>query len=138
MKNIKVKRLDDSNSVNVRIEHSAKMATTVDKLLKLDDYDFRKVIVVSKKYRKANKAIFSFLDDESVKIKIQSNKANAIIVNNLVDLGKAEFRKAIKCAKQYRHANKLLDSAISNYVGLKKEDHATIQSRRMGLAYEAS
>ncbi len=138
MKNIKVKRLEDSNSVSVRIEHSAKMATTVDKLLKLDDYDFRKVIAISKKYRKANKAIFSFLDDESVKIKIQSNKANAIIINNLVDLGKTEFRKAIKCAKQYRHANKLLDSAVRHYVDLAKEDKAIHQSRRMGLAYEAS
>ena len=138
MKNIKVKRLEDSNSVKVRIEHSAKMATTVDKLLKLDDREFRKVIAVSKKYRKANKAMAKFVDEEGLRIKIESNKTNSIIVNNLVDLGKREFHKAIRCAKKYRKANKMLDSAIANYVGLAKEDRAAFQSRRMGLAYEAS
>lgn len=136
MKNIKVKRHEDDNSVKVRIEHSAKMASTVDKLLKLDDRDFRQVIKISRKYRKANKAMAKFIDDEGLKIKIESNKTNSIIVNNLTDLGKREYRKAIRCAKQYRKANKMLDSAIANYVGLAKEDRAGFQSRRMGLAYE--
>lgn len=136
MKNIKVKRHEDDNSVKVRIEHNAKMASTVDKLLKLDDRDFRQVIKVSRKYRKANKAMAKFIDDEGLKIKIESNKTNSIIVNNLTDLGKREYRKAIRCAKQYRKANKMLDSAIANYVGLAKEDRAGFQSRRMGLAYE--
>lgn len=136
MKNIKVKRHEDDNSVKVRIEHNAKMASTVDKLLKLDERDFRQVIKVSRKYRKANKAMAKFIDDEGLKIKIESNKTNSIIVNNLTDLGKREYRKAIRCAKQYRKANKMLDSAIANYVGLAKEDRAGFQSRRMGLAYE--
>lgn len=136
MKNIKVKRHEDDNSVKVRIEHNAKMASTVDKLLKLDERDFRRVIKVSRKYRKANKAMAKFIDDEGLKIKIESNKTNSIIVNNLTDLGKREYRKAIRCAKQYRKANKMLDSAIANYVGLAKEDRAGFQSRRMGLAYE--
>lgn len=136
MKNIKVKRHEDDNSVKVRIEHNAKMASTVDKLLKLDERDFRRVIKVSRKYRKANKAMAKFIDDEGLKIKIESNKTNSIIVNNLTDLGKREYRKAIRCAKQYRKANKMLDSAIANYVGLAKEDRADFQSRRMGLAYE--
>lgn len=136
MKNIKVKRHEDDNSVKVRIEHNAKMASTVDKLLKLDDRDFRQVIKISRKYRKANKAMAKFIDDEGLKIKIESNKTNSIIVNNLTDLGKREYRKAIRCAKQYRKANKMLDSAIANYVGLAKEDRAGFQSRRMGLAYE--
>lgn len=138
MKNIKIKRLEDSNSVKVRIEHSAKMASTVDKLLKLNEYDFKKTIQIAKKYRHANKAMAKFIDNPELKIKIESNKTNSITVNNLVDLGKREFRKAIRCAKQYRKANKMLDSAIANYVGLAKEDHAQHQSRRMGLAYEAS
>lgn len=136
MKNIKVKRHEDDNSVKVRIEHNAKMASTVDKLLKLDERDFRRVIKVSRKYRKANKAMAKFIDDEGLKIKIESNKTNSIIVNNLTDLGKREYRKAIRCAKQYRKANKMLDSAITNYVGLAKEDRAGFESRRMGLAYE--
>lgn len=136
MKNIKVKRHEDDNSVKVRIEHNAKMASTVDKLLKLDERDFRRVIKVSRKYRNANKAMAKFIDDEGLKIKIESNKTNSIIVNNLTDLGKREYRKAIRCAKQYRKANKMLDSAIANYVGLAKEDRAGFQSRRMGLAYE--
>ncbi len=138
MKNIKVKRHEDDNSVKVRIEHNAKMASTVDKLLKLDERDFRQVIRVSRKYRKANKAMAKFIDDEGLKIKIESNKTNSIIVNNLTDLGKREYRKAIRCAKQYRKANKMLDTAIANYVGLAKEDRAGFQSRRMGLVYEAS
>lgn len=138
MKNIKIKRLEDSNSVKVRIEHNAKMATTVDKLIKLNDREFQKAIAISKKYRRANKAMAKFVDEEGLKIKIESNKTNSIIVNNLVDLGKREYRKAIRCAKQYRKANKMLDTAIANYVGLAKEDRAGFQSRRMGLAYEAS
>ena len=138
MKNIKIKRLEDDNSVNVRIEHTTKMAATVDKLLKLDDYDFRKAIKISKKYRKANRSMAKFIDNPELRIKIESNKTNSIIVNNLVDLGKSEYRKAIRCAKQYRRANKMLDSAIANYIGLAKEDRANMQTRRMGLAYEAS
>jgi len=138
MKNIKIKRQDDDISVKVRIEHNAKMATTVDKLLKLRDEEFRKVIKISKKYRKANRAMSKFVDDEGLKIKIESNKTNSIIVNNLVDLGRSEYRKAIKCAKQYRKANKMLDTAIGSYVKLAKEDNQAFQSRRMGLAYEAS
>lgn len=138
MKNIKVKRLEDDNSVNVRIEHSTKMAATVDKLLKLDDGNFRKAISIAKKYRKANRSMAKFIDKEDLRIKIESNKSDSIIVNNLVDLGKAEFRKAIRCAKQYRRANKMLDTALTNYVGLQREDNANTQSRRLGLAYEAS
>ena len=138
MKNIKIKRLEDSNSVKVRIEHSAKMASTVDKLLKLDDRDFRRAIKISKKYRRANKSMAKFVDEDGLRIKIESNKTNSIIVNNLVDLGNREYRKAIRCAKQYRKANKMLDNAIGSYVRLAKEDRAQYQSRRMGLAYEAS
>ena len=73
MKNIKIKRLEDDNSVNVRIEHTTKMAATVDKLLKLDDYDFRKVIKISKKYRKANRSMAKFIDNPELRIKIESN-----------------------------------------------------------------
>jgi len=138
MKNIKVKRQDDDISVKVRIEHSAKMTTTVDKLLKLEDDEFRKVVSISKKYRKANKAMADFIDEEDLKIKIRSNHTNSAIVNDLVDLGKNEYRKAIKCAKQYRKANKMLDSAIGKYAKLADEDSQILQSCQMGLTYEAS
>lgn len=69
MKNIKVKRHEDDNSVKVRIEHNAKMTSTVDKLLKLDECDCRQAIRVSRKYRRANKATTKFIDDERLKIK---------------------------------------------------------------------
>lgn len=94
MKNIKVKRLEDDNSVNVRIEHSTKMAATVDKLLKLDDGNFRKAISIAKKYRKANRSMAKFIDKEDLRIKIESNKSDSVIVNNLVDL-----RGCFFCAK---------------------------------------
>lgn len=100
------------------------MTSTVDKLLKLDECDCRQAIRVSRKYRKANKATAKFIDDEGLKIKIESNKTNSIIVNNLTNLGEREYCKAIRCAKQYRKANKMLDSAIANYVCLAKEDCA--------------
>jgi len=136
MKNIKVKHLDDTNSVKVRIEHTAKMAESVDKLLKLSDYDFRQAIRVSKKYRKANKAMSKYADEETLKVRIDSKTKEADIVNDLMSLGETEYRKAIRCAKQYRRANKLLDSAISKYVGLKKEDEEMVRSREWSLLYE--
>lgn len=136
MKNIKVKHLDDTNSVKVRFEHTAKMAESVDKLLKLSDYDFRQAIRVSKKYRKANKAMSKYADEETLKVRIDSKTKEADIVNDLMSLGETEYRKAIRCAKQYRRANKLLDSAISKYVGLKKEDEEMVRSREWSLLYE--
>lgn len=137
MKNIKVKRLDDSNSVNVRIEHSTQMSKIVDKLLKLSDDDFKSSIKISRKYRKANKSMGKFIRVSELEIKIESTDERAQIVNSLACLGKAEYRKAIRCAKQYRKANKMLDSAISNYVTLDKEDRAkNMNIQRMGLSYE--
>jgi hypothetical protein len=136
MKNIKVKHLDDTNSVKVRFEHTAKMTESVDKLLKLSDYDFRQAIRVSKKYRKANKAMSKYADEETLKVRIDSKTKEADIVNDLMSLGETEYRKAIRCAKQYRRANKLLDSAISKYVGLKKEDEEMVRSREWSLLYE--
>ena len=133
MKNIKIKTLED-NSVKVRIEHSAKMTATVDELLKLSDSDFNNAIATAKNYRRANKKMSKFLDDQKLRIKIESSKELATIVNDMVDLGRDEFKKAISCAKQYRRANKMLDSAISKYVSLGKEDREGI---RKGLEYEA-
>jgi hypothetical protein len=137
MKNIKVKHLDDSNSVNVRIEHSTQMSKIVDKLLKLSDDDFKSSIKISRKYRKANKSMGKFIRVSELEIKIESTDERAQIVNSLACLGKAEYRKTIRCAKQYREANKMLDSAISNYVTLAKEDRAkNMNIQRMGLSYE--
>lgn len=137
MKNTKVKHLDDSNSVNVRIEHSTQMSKIVDKLLKLSDDDFRSSIKISRKYRKANKAMGKLIRVSELEVKIESTDERAQIVNSLACLGKAEYRKAIRCAKQYRKANKMLDSAISNYVTLTKEDRAkNMNIQRMGLSYE--
>lgn len=135
MKNIKVKRLEDSNSVNVRFEHTAKMAPTVDELKELLPSDFRKVIRLAKRYRRANRSMAKFIDDESMKITLNTNDELAAIVNDLVDLGDSEFRKAIKCAKQYRKANRMLDIAIGRYTALQREDR---KERMKGLAYEAS
>lgn len=133
MKNIKVKQLTD-NSVKVRIEHSAKMASTVDELLKLNDSDFRNAIISARKYRRANKKMSKFMDDAKLRIKIESKNELSAIVNDMVDLGRDEYRKAIRCAKQYRRANKMLDCAISKYVKLDKEDREGV---RKGLEYEA-
>ncbi len=138
MKNIKIKQLADDNSVKVTIGHSYKMAANVDRLIKLNDSDFRKVVIIAKKYRKANKSMAKFIDKDAVQIKIESTKNEAYIVNGLVDLGNSEFRKTIRCARKYRKANKELDSAIHSYVKLQRQDRANFQTRRMGLAYEAS
>lgn len=64
MKNIKVKRHEDDNSVKVRIEHNAKMASAVESFLKIDERDFRQAIRGSRKYRKTNKAMAKFINDE--------------------------------------------------------------------------
>lgn len=136
MKNIKVKRLDDSNSVNVRIEHTAKMAPTVDELKELTNGDFRNVIRLAKKYRRANRSMSKFVDNEGLQISINSDDDYSAIVNDLVDLGNDEFRKAIKCAKQCRKANRMLDIAVGHYTKLAREDKERIANGR--LAYEAS
>lgn len=129
MKKIKVKRLEDDNSVNVRIEHTAKMAATVDKLLELSDSDFRNAIASARKYRRANRKMMKFMDDPKLRITIESKNELSEIVNHMVDLGHEEYKKAVRCAKQYRRANKMLSSAINKYVGLAKEDNEHVQSR---------
>ena len=134
-KNIKVQVTEvEDNSVKVRFNHSPKMAETVDVLVELENTAFRRVVRIAKKYRRVNNLASRVFDSSKVDLTVVGTDSSFEIINTLISLGNEEFKKALKCAKKYRRANKLLDLAINNYKVLQEEDDEAL-SQKMGLVY---
>lgn len=130
-RNIEVTEVFD-NSVKVNITHSPKMAEAVDALVELEERTFRRVVRVAKGYRRINKRTSNAFDSSEVRLTVVGTDSSFEIINLLVSLGDAEFKKALKCAKKYRRATKMLDLAIHNYKELKDEDEVR---QKVSIAY---
>jgi len=122
-KNIKIKEILD-NSVKVNIVHSPKMAECVDKMTELNDKSFSKVVRLAKSYIRVNKLATKLFGSENVKIELKEEP----LVADLVSLG-GDFKKALKCAKKYRRANKLMSIAKANYKELERADKAILSQK---------
>ena len=130
-KSIKVNVTEvEDNSVRVRIEHSPKMTEVVDSLVELNNKSFHKIVKVARKYRRINKLASKLFDCEKVDIKVKGKDDAFEIINNLMSLGSTEYKMAVRCAKKYRRANKMLDLAIMNYKAL-----ADAENQKVGVAY---
>ena len=125
-KNIKVKEILD-NSIKVNIVHSPKMANAVDEMIELDDKTFRRVLRITKSYRKSNKLASRLFGLDGVKVRFSNTDLE--IVNELVAFEDDEFKKAVRCAKRYRHANKLMNLAKDNYKELETADKALLSQK---------
>ena len=120
------------NSVKVNITHSPRMAEAVDALVELEKKTFSGVVKAAKGYRRINKATSKGFDSSKVHLTVVGTSESFEIINLLVSLGDAEFKKALKCAKKYRRASKMLDLAINRYKELKDEDEVR---QKVSIAY---
>lgn len=133
VRNIEITETFD-NSVKVNFTHSPKMSEAVDALVELEERSFRRVVRVAKSYRRANGLANRLFDSRKVDLTVIGTDSSFKIINLLISLGDTEFKKALRCAKKYRRANKMLVLAITNYKELKDEDVEAL-SQRMGKVY---
>lgn len=133
VRNIEITESFD-NSVKVNILHSPKMSEAVDALVELEERSFRRVVRAAKGYRRVNKVTSRGFDSSEVHLTVVGTDSSFKIINLLISLGDTEFKKALRCAKKYRRANKMLVLAITNYKELKDEDVEAL-SQRMGKVY---
>lgn len=132
VKTHKINIEDGAEKVEVRVIDAEKITTIVGRLIELDDKTFKKVARIANTYIKANELATRLFGDH--KIDIVFSQADNIVRNasHLIALGRTGYKKAIKCAKQYRKANKMMDKANHNYDNLEEQ----VGTLKMEYAYE--
>ncbi len=101
---------------------TAKMSATVDKLRDLDGATFQKLIRAARIHRKALDLINSHYEEAGATMKLSVANREAMVVNDLVLLGKDEFKRVIKVARKMRRADRTMELADKAYAQLKTDD----------------